>query len=533
MVTPLEDIRFTIAAFNTASAGETWDTPATMGILESLAEFTDSTIAPANQDADTKGCVLSDGRVQMPAPLVSAYQEYVALGWHLLSLPEAHGGIGAAPLTGLAAIEVLAGASHAFQMVVSLVGGASEAIEACGNAEQQQRLIADLASGETLATMCLTEPGAGSDLGAIKMKAVDNGDGYWSLSGGKIFISGGDQNLTPRILHLVLARTGPAESRTKGLSLFACPSHLDDGSRNAVETIRIEEKLGLHGSPTCQLSFNAAKAEMLGAPGEGLKAMFVMMNRARLEVSLQGVALSAQATQLARTYAETRHQSGKTIDQHPDVKRMLMEMDATTLGARAMVYRTTALLGDSDALTDFLTPVCKVFCSDAGSHVADTGIQVLGGYGYLPEYGIEQLWRDGRVTRLYEGTNGVLAMTLATRLLKLDDGNLVERFAAEIADAANLADEPMAKCLNELVQLWQQTATTLKESDQPGYGAMPFMQLTGLVFFLSAWARLHATRANAAAPERIEQLYRFVQADMVPNAAALARRTAQLLQQSW
>ncbi|WDR00492.1 acyl-CoA dehydrogenase family protein [Devosia sp. J2-20] len=185
---------------------------------------------------------------------------------------------------------------------------------------------------------------------------------------------------------------------------------------NSIEVVRIEEKLGLHASPTCQLRFAGADAQLLGQPGDGLKAMFVMMNHARLDVAMQGVAHAAQAHALASAYADQRRQGGRVIARHGDVARMLAEMDALTLGARAMGYRAAALLEDAD-LAAFLTPVCKVFCTDTASRVADLGIQVLGGYGYLPEYGMEQIWRDARVTRLYEGTNGVLAMTLVRRLL--------------------------------------------------------------------------------------------------------------------
>ncbi|MBU1305693.1 MAG: acyl-CoA dehydrogenase family protein, partial [Alphaproteobacteria bacterium] len=399
------DIVFTLAAMaDNDTAADGFDGAASAAVLRAYGDFIDAEVAPTNAPGDRAGCRLQAGRVRLPADLPALYSRYVELGWHLLPLSAAMGGIGApAPLVA-AGTELLSGANHAFQMLVSLVPGAARVIERFGSPEQQADLLPGFAAGTALATMCLSEPDAGSDLGAIRTSARQTATG-WQVTGEKIFVSGGDQDMSADIVHLVLAGTGTAAEGVRGLSLFACPLRLPDGAPNAIRLLRIEEKLGLHASPTCQLRFEGAQAHLLGQPGDGLRAMFVMMDHARLDVAVQGVAHAAQAHRRAVDYAGQRRQGGRTIDQHGDVARMLMEMDLMTLGTRAMAYRAASVIEDAD-LAAFLTPVCKVYCTETASRVADLGIQVLGGYGYLPELGMEQIWRDARVTRIYEGTNG-------------------------------------------------------------------------------------------------------------------------------
>ncbi|MGV3651302.1 MAG: acyl-CoA dehydrogenase family protein [Devosia sp.] len=495
-----------------------WPDDAIAETLSAFHDFAEATIAPAAAPADQDGCRLVNGQVHGPEALRQAYRHYAELGWHTLALPADQGGAGAPPPLAAAATETLAGACHAFQMLTGLVPGAVAVITRFGAPAQKERLLPPLISGEALATMALTEPQAGSDLAAIRTRATRQPDGNWAITGEKIFISGGGQDMSPAILHLVLARTGSPESGTRGLSLFACPGP-------SITVLRLEEKLGLHGSPTCHLAFDAAEAELLGAEGQGLAAMFTMMNHARLDVALQGVGHAATAHTLAANYAAARIQgrdaagSPVSIAAHGDVARMLDTMDALTLGARAMAYRTANLLHETD-LAAFLTPVIKAFCTETGTTVADLGIQVLGGYGYLPEYGLERIWRDARVTRLYEGTNGILAMTLARRLLA---GPGAAAFRQEVADARELCP-PNRATLGRLLALWTEAAAAVEALDDPGPIADPFIRLTGLVVFFACWSRLEAAAETAPDPGRILRLGAFIRRQLAPEGMALAAR---------
>jgi alkylation response protein AidB-like acyl-CoA dehydrogenase len=310
-----------------------------------------------------------------------------------------------------AVMEIFAGANHSLQMLCGLVGGAARTLLSFGTERQKHEYLPRLISGDCLATMCMTEADAGSDLSRIRTRAVPDG-AAWRISGEKIFISGGDQDLSEGILHLVLARTGDHGSGTRGLSLFLCRSHEEQGRRNSIRLVRIEEKLGLHASPTCQLSFEDATAEMIGQPGEGLKAMFVMMNHARIDVALQGVAHAARACDVASEFAARRVQGRHpgsalpvSIEAHGDVRRMLQEQGTLAVSGRALCYVALVELdvGQNPGLMDFLTPVCKFYCSEGGIRAANLGIQVLGGYGYLREYGMEQVLRDARIRACYPG----------------------------------------------------------------------------------------------------------------------------------
>ncbi|HEY0274621.1 MAG TPA: acyl-CoA dehydrogenase family protein, partial [Paenirhodobacter sp.] len=396
---PVEDILFSLDHIAGAARLPDWDADLIREIVQQFARFAEGQVAPVDEAADQAGCRFEQGRVTMPAGLVHAYQAYAEQGWPALTLPEEAGGQGlSGPVEG-AVTEIFAGASHALQMVTGLVPGAARTIARFGTPEQQARWLPRLASGDWLATMALTEPGAGSDLSGLRMRATGEPD--WRLSGEKIFISGGDQDLTPRILHLVLARSGDTISGVRGLSLFLVPSHDDTGARLPVSVTRIEEKMGLHGSPTCQMLFDVAPAELLGTQGQGLNAMFTMMNHARLDVALEGVAHAARATHIATAYAAGRKQgaAGALLNTHADVRRMLDEAEALTLGGRALTHLALVELelGTRPDLVDFLTPLCKFTCTEAGVAAANLGIQVLGGYGYLREYRVEQVLRDARV----------------------------------------------------------------------------------------------------------------------------------------
>jgi alkylation response protein AidB-like acyl-CoA dehydrogenase len=312
--------------------------------------------------------------------------------------------------------------------------------------------------------------------------------------------------MTEGILHLVLARTGAADAGTRGLSLFACRSDRPDGTRNAVSVTRIEEKLGLHASPTCQLAFDGASAELVGEEGGGLRAMFAMMNHARLDVALQGVAHAARAADLARTYAAERRQGrgpdGRptTIDRHADVARMIDECDALAVGSRALCHVTLVAqeLGGQEDFVEFMTPLVKHFCTEAGIRAADLAIQVMGGYGYLREYRAEQNWRDARICSIYEGTNGIHARTLATRGLTLNGGAGARAFAAFVRDSG--------EALGAEATDWEAEGARLVASADSAAEAHRFMERTGVLAYRAAWARVAAAAEAAPEPARLEAL---------------------------
>ncbi|NIY97066.1 acyl-CoA dehydrogenase [Salipiger sp. HF18] len=457
---PLDDIFHSLRTF----AGEVpgWDPELSQEVAGHFAAFAEGVLAPLNGPGDREGCRLENGRVRMPEGFGAAYTELAESGWQGLTAPEAFGGQELDHLTAAAVSEIFSGANHSLQMVTNLVPGAVSTLLVHGTPAQQETYIPKLASGAWLSTMCLTEAGAGSDLSRIRCRAVRDGES-WRIEGQKIFISGGDQDLSEGILHLVLARTGAPEDGVKGLSLFLCPSERD-GLRNAVTVTRIEEKLGLHASPTCQMEFDGASAELVGAEGRGLAAMFTMMNHARLDVSLQGVAHAARAHAIAAAYAAERRQgrqpdgSDAMLADHPDVQRMLAEQQDAARVARAMCHIALGELerGDAPALVEFLTPLCKIWCTEAGLRAADLGIQILGGYGYLEEYGVAQIWRDARITTIYEGANGIHCQTMASRGVRFGEGAVIEAFAALIA---RLAPEDMA--LAERSAAWQARAREL------------------------------------------------------------------------
>lgn len=494
---PVEDILFTLEHVARAGRLPDWDADLAREIVQQFARFAEGALAPADEAADHEGCRFDEGRVSMPVGLVDAYTAYTDQGWHALALPEAAGGQAApGPVAG-AVSEIFAGASHALQMVTGLVPGAARTIGQFGTPAQQALWLPRLASGKWLVTMALTEPGAGSDLSALRSRAEPGPDG-WRISGEKIFISGGDQDLTPRILHLVLARTGDPASGVRGLGLFLVPSHDEAGLRQPVHVTRIEEKMGLHGSPTCQMLFDAAPAEILGAEGEGLAAMFTMMNHARLDVALQGVAHAARASHIATTYAANRRQGrgNAALDSHADVRRMLDDAATLALGTRglAQLALVELELGTRPDLVDFLTPLSKFTGTEAGVAAANLGIQVLGGYGYLREYRVEQVLRDARICTIYEGANGIHAVTVAGRLLRHGEGRAAEAFAEFLAELP-------ATC-----KIWQDARQAMLTAKDPLSAAHAFMLLSAEAALAVIWRRIGQSALHTQDPDRIAHL---------------------------
>ena len=426
-------------------------------VLEGVGQFAAGEWAPLDRAGDTVGAKWTEDGVVMPDGYVAAYKAYVEGGWGTIGSPEAFGGQGMPFALSTAVLDTLGTANLGFALAPTLTVGAIESLVHHGSDEQQRLYLPKLATGEWTGTMNLTEPQAGSDVGALKTKAEPVDDDNWSIKGTKIFISFGDHDMADNIVHLVLARTPSAPAGTKGLSLFLVPKYrLDEngnpGAFNDVRVVSIEHKMGLHASPTCVLSFGDhgdCIGELIGAEGGGIAAMFTMMNNARLNVGLQGVQVAEAATQRAVAYARDRVQSARAgsssrepvaIIEHPDVRRMLMRMKAQTQAARALVYYAAgqvdrANLGDQEARwrVDLVTPLAKAHGTDIGCEVSSLGIQVHGGMGYIEETGAAQHFRDARITPIYEGTNGIQAADLVGRKLGLDNGGVFERFFGQVA----------------------------------------------------------------------------------------------------
>ncbi len=528
---PVADILFALRHGARAQRLPHWDDELAAEVLTQAGRFVDEVIAPLDVVGDETHARLEGGRVKMPPAFVAAYRRFADGGWPGLAVPEEHGGQGLPHVLASCLSEMLSGACISYQMVLSLAQGAQRTLATNGSATQKATWLPRLAGGEWLASMCLTEPQAGSDLGLVRTVAMPQADGSWRITGSKIFISGGDQDMTGKVVHLVLARTPDAPPGVKGLALFLCPSEFDDGRRNAVQVVRLEDKMGMHASPTCQMAFDAAHAEIVGAPGEGLARMFTMMNAERLDVAVQGVGLADVAAQRARAYAMQRRQGRvpgeketAVIVRHADVRRMLLQQLALALGSRALVLDTIVELdlGERPALLEFLTPVCKAFATDAAMTAADLAIQIHGGYGFLREYRVEQIVRDGRITRIYEGTNGIQAMTLAGRCLQLDGGAAARAFAAWAEDAAAAAPAETAAALRAALADWTRAADAVAARRDPGPVADAFMRLTGLVALGAAWARLEAAADQAPEPALYRAAATFARDWLLPETAHLA-----------
>ena len=430
-------------------------------ILEGAGQIAAGEFAPLNRTGDEVGAKWSPEAVTMPAGFREAYQAYVEGGWGTLAGPADHGGQGLPLILATVVMEDLGAANMAFSLVTMLSAGAVEALRHHGSPELQAQWLPKLVTGEWTRTMNLTEPQAGSDVGALKTRAEPVGDGSWRVSGQKIFITFGDHDLADNIVHLVLARTPDAPPGTKGISLFLVPKVLPDGRRNDLRCVSIEHKLGIHASPTCVMAFGDdgdCRGWLIGGELAGMRAMFTMMNNARLNVGLQGVSIGERATQAAVAYAAQRVQGvrgGKpaAIVDHPDVRRMLLRMTALTQAARALCYYAAGqtdrgTLGDraAQARADLLTPLVKAYGTDIGCEVASLGVQVHGGMGFVEETGAAQHYRDIRISPIYEGTNGIQAADLVGRKIGLEGGETLRRLFADIrADAgegplAGLAD---------------------------------------------------------------------------------------------
>jgi 3-(methylthio)propanoyl-CoA dehydrogenase len=444
-------------------------------ILNEAGRFAGEVIAPLNVIGDREGSRLDNGVVRTPAGFKEAFQSYAAGGWNGLAIDPEHGGQGLPGVVATAVQEMFMAANMGWSLGPLLATAAIEALISHGTEHQRQNYLPKLLSGEWTATMDLTEPQAGSDVGALRTRAVRDGDRY-RITGQKIFITYGDHDWTDNIVHMVLARLPDAPSGSKGISLFIVPKVLgrpdgSPGERNDMRVVSLEHKLGINVSPTCVMAYgdnDGAIGELVGREHEGLACMFTMMNGARLQVGLQGVGIAERAYQQARDYARTRHQgrdiSGKVpgavpIIRHPDVRRMLLSMKSLTEAARALAYTASASLdlarhhpdaGERERhqrRADLLTPVVKAWCSDIGIEVASTGIQVHGGMGFIEETGAAQHYRDARIAAIYEGTNGIQAIDLVFRKLARDNGAATTAFIGEILAVERQLAEARAPAL--------------------------------------------------------------------------------------
>ena len=499
-------------------------------VLDGAAQFAEGQFAPLDRIGDTVGSRWVDGKVITPDGFKAAYQAFVEGGWMTLAAPEEFGGQGLPLALSAALMEDLNAANIGFALCPMLSMGAIEALQHHGSDDLKQRYLAKIVSGEWTATMNLTEPQAGSDVGALKTKAErvsgENGDdGSWRVSGTKIYITYGDHDLTDQIIHLVLARTPGAPEGTRGISLFLVPKILPDGTANDLHCVSIEHKLGIHASPTCVMSYGdkgGATGWMIGGENQGMRAMFTMMNNARLNVGLQGVGIAERATQRAVAYALDRRQNGKAIADHPDVRRMLLRMRALTMGSRALVYYAfgqidRAARGDPVAgfRGDVLTPLAKAWGTDVGCEVANLGIQVHGGMGYIEETGAAQHLRDARIAPIYEGTNGIQAADLVGRKLGLDGGLA---FDGLIADIEAEARHPTLIALVDTVEV---AAASLRSADPDDRLAGSYPFLTMCAVMVAGWLIERLAQAPDAT-DRDRAAAEFFLGVVVPEALGLA-----------
>ena len=538
-------------------------------ILAEAGRFASDEVAPLAEIGDKQGARMVDGKVLVPDGWADLYRHWAEGGWNALVAPEEFGGQGLPHMLNVAALEMWNSGSMAFALGPTLTMGASEALATHGSAALKEKFLHKMVSGEWTASMNLTEPHAGSDLGVMKSRAERRDDGSYRIFGQKIFITWGEHEVTDNIIHLVLARLPDAPAGTRGISLFLVPKFLvnDDGSlgpRNDLHCHSLEHKLGIHGSPTCTMIYGDGKfgdepgaiGYLIGEENKGLACMFTMMNNARLAVGMQGVAICEAATQKAVAYAKERTQ-GKApgwtgagmspIIEHPDVARTLVTMKALTQGSRAICYSCAHAIDMSHHAegTDakkwaergaLLTPIAKSFATDAGVDVASMGIQVHGGMGFIEETGAARYLRDARIAPIYEGTNGIQAADLVTRKLPLSDGGQVRGFIAELKEIANAVRgsnlegfgetaDRLDASLADLEDTTEWLLARLAEGNAAAAlaGATPYQRLFGLALTGTYLAKGALADEDHGRDNRIA-LCRFAAENMIAETAALKDR---------
>lgn len=484
-------------------------------VLEEASKFAEGVLAPLSRSGDEQGCIFKNGMVSTPDGFKEAFAQFVEGGWPGLSLDHAYGGQSLPHSLHMLVDEIMSTANSGFAMYRGLIDGAFNTILTFGSDALIATWLPRLASGKVLPTMNLTEPQAGSDLSLLRTKAEPDSEGTYLITGTKIFITGGEHDLTDNILHLVLARLPDAPEGSRGISLFVVPKKHEDGTSNAVSCSGIEHKMGLKASATCVMNYDGARGWLVGEPHSGLMAMFTMMNAARLSVGVQGICASEGASQIASQYAAERRQgrapgqeedAPHRIEKHPDVQRMLRTQKAFAQGGRALALRTALELDLSHAAADpteqkrheavaqLLTPVVKAFLTDAGCEAASLGIQILGGHGYIREWGVEQWSRDIRIAPIYEGTNGIQALDLVGRKLGMMGGRIKSQVFEDMQVALSRAVDFLPEAtvgLDALNALIDASATIsamdpVKRAD----AATDYLSLFGLVALAREWAEI-------------------------------------------
>ena len=570
---PLDDIRFVLedvldVAQVASLPGYADATPDLLAsVLEEAAKLCEEVLQPLNQTGDAEGCHYESGTVRTPRGFREGYAAYCNGGWPAMVAPTEFGGQGLPHIAGVVLDEMLCSSNLSFSMYPLLAHGAVGALERWGDDELKRRFMPKLIDGSWTGTMCLTEPHAGTDLGLLRTRAVPAGDGAYLITGTKIFISAGDHDLADNIIHLVLARLPDAPAGTKGISMFLVPKRLPTeegvaGSPNGVTCGSIEHKMGIKANATCVMNFENARGWLVGDAHKGMRAMFTMMNGARLGVGMQGLGLAEVSYQNAVAYTRERvqgraprgpvapHADADPIVVHPDVRRMLMTMKASIEGMRALAYWVGILIDveehhpeaeqrqEAADLVALMTPVIKAFCTDVGFEITNTALQCFGGHGYIREYGMEQFVRDARIAQIYEGTNGVQAMDLLGRKVPDDNGRLVRRFVGvaerDLTTAGqHPAVQPLAESVRGALQaLVRVTGIVMgraaRNPDEIGAAAVDYLRLFGLVATGWMWVRMATvaaagTSTNPVASSKLATAQFYV-TKLLPESHSLVQR---------
>ena len=566
---PVRDLAFTLDVVGADQLSATgafpdYDSDVRDAVLQAAGQFSEEVLAPLNRIGDQKGSTYADGAVTAAPGFADAYRQFAAGGWTGLSASVSAGGQALPKALELAAYETVHAANMAFGLCPMLSLAAIEALEQVGTEQQKETYLTRLVSGEWTGAMVLTEPGAGSDLGALTATATPNGDETYSLTGQKIFITWGDHDATDNIVHLVLARLPDAPKGPKGISLFLASKFevKPDGTlgeRNSFRPVGIEHKLGIHASPTCVMAYEGARAELVGRPNEGLAHMFVMMNAARLAVGVEGVGIAERAYQGALAYALDRRQgrsvwtgeASSPIFDHPDVRRSLAVMKAKISAARAICLLTGVAADMAEhaadetdrrrwkAREDLFTPIAKAWSTDVGVEVASAGLQVHGGMGFIEETGAAQHYRDARIAPIYEGTNGIQAMDLVGRKLSMDGGqaarDLITDMKKTLAELSRLySGKPVERFATAIEAVEDATLWLLDRKADPAAaadvlsGADAYLKLLGDVAggwllakgALLARARLDAGDGDPAWLEGKMDLYEVYAANVLGHVSS-------------
>ena len=571
---PLDDMQFVLHDVHNAAQlaelpGFEEATPDVINaVLAEAAKVCEELLFPLNQNGDAEGCKYENGDVKTPRGFKEAYAQYIAAGWTGVAAPIEFGGQGLPEAVRFVFEEMLCSANLSFSMYPGLSHGACSALQSHGSEELKQRFLPKLVDGTWSGTMCLTEAQAGTDLGILTTKAIPAGDGAYKITGTKIFISAGEHDLAENIVHLVLAKLPDAPSGSKGISMFLVPKFLPTdegkpGTKNGVTCGSIEHKMGIKGSATCVLNFDGATGWMVGEEHKGMRAMFTMMNGARLAVGMQGLGLSEVAYQNALAYAKERLQGraltgaknpsgvADSIIVHPDVRKGLLRVKAFNEGMRSLAYWVGILIdvelhstnaarkAEATDLVALMTPVIKAFLTDKGFDGTNIALQTLGGHGYIREYGVEQYVRDARIAQIYEGTNAVQALDLVGRKLPMEGGRLVRRFFEMVkgdidAASGNEAVAEFAKSLGaSLLQLQKATMMLAERGfanpDEAGAAATDYLHLMGYVAVGWQWLKMATVAHRKLAAGEGDQRFlnakiktaRFYFVRLLPEAATL------------